>query len=184
MWAGAARAGAGAGAGDPVLGALEVFWWWGAAVGIWLITLSSVTLPDLVVAVACGLPCALAAWAGRRATGNSWRPRLRWALWLVPLAASIIADEVRLLRQAVLRLAVLRLAVLRAARTRPGGEWRGIQLPRSEPGTVTSAHRALASFTVSATPGTFVVDGDPEEDRLVIHSLASGWPHLDRVVSR
>lgn len=175
MCAGAARAGA----GDPVLGALEVLWWWGAAVGIWLITLSSVTMPDLVVAVACGLPCALAAWAGRRATGNSWRPRLQWALWLVPLAASIIADEVRLLR-----LAVLRLAVLGAARTRPAEEWRGIQLPRSEPDTVASAHRALASFTVSATPGTFVVDGDPEEDRLVIHSLVSGWPHLDRVVTR
>ncbi len=157
-----------------MLGALEVLWWWGAAVGIWLITLSSVTMPDLIVAVACGLPCGLAAWAGRRALGNRWRPRPRWALWLIPLAASIIADELRLLR----------LAVLRAVRTRPVGELRGIQLPRSEPGAAASAHRALASFTVSATPGTFVVDGDPEEDRLVIHSLVSGWPHLDRVITR
>jgi multisubunit Na+/H+ antiporter MnhE subunit len=157
-----------------VLGALEVAWWWGAAVGIWLITLSSVTTPELVVAAACGVPCALAAWAGRRAMRHRWRPRPRWALWLVPLAASIIADEARLLR----------LALLRPSHTGPVGEWRRIQLPGGEPDAVASAHRALASVTVSATPGTFVVDGDPEEDRLVIHSLVRGWPHLDRVVRR
>lgn len=73
---------------------------------------------------------------------------------------------------------------LRPARTGLAGEWRGIQLPGGEPDAVASAHRALAAVAVSATPGTFVVDGDPEEDRLVIHSLARGWPHLDRVVSR
>jgi multisubunit Na+/H+ antiporter MnhE subunit len=157
-----------------VLGALEVVWWWGAAVGVWLITLSSVTTPDLVVAVGCGLPCGVAAWAGRRALGNRWRPRLRWLLWFFPLIVSIIADEVR----------VLRLAALRPVRTQPVGQWHGIQLPSGEPPAVGSARRALASFTVSATPGTFVADSDPEEDRLVIHSLVDGWPRLDRVVTR
>jgi multisubunit Na+/H+ antiporter MnhE subunit len=157
-----------------VLGVLEVLWWWGAAVGIWLITLSAVTTPELVVASVCGLLCGLAAWAGRRALGNRWRPRPEWALWLFPLLASIAVDLVR----------VLWLAVRRPVRTHPLGQWRRIQLRGGEPGAVASAHRALASFTVSATPGTFVVDGDPEEDRLVVHSLVSGWPHLDRVVTR
>ncbi|HEY5985630.1 MAG TPA: Na+/H+ antiporter subunit E [Streptosporangiaceae bacterium] len=159
---------------DTALGALELVWWWGAAVGVWLITLSSVTTPDLVAATACGLPCALAARAGRRALRNRWRPRPRWALWLAPLAASVIVDEAR----------VLRLALRRPGHARPVGEWRGVQLPAGQPDTVASAHRALASVTISATPGTFVVDGDPEEDRLVIHSLARGWPHLDQVVRR
>jgi multisubunit Na+/H+ antiporter MnhE subunit len=157
-----------------VLGALEVLWWWGAAVGIWLITLSSVTVPEVAVAIGCGLPCGLAARAGRRALGNTWRPRPEWVLWIGPLAVSIIVDEVR----------VMRLAAVRLLGRPVGGELRNVPLPGDQPDTVASAHRALASVCISATPGTFVIDGDPEEDELVIHSLASGWPHLDRVVAR
>jgi multisubunit Na+/H+ antiporter MnhE subunit len=157
-----------------MIAALEIAWWWGAAIGIWLLTLSSVTTPDLVVATACGLPCALAARAGRRAMGGCWRPRLRWLAWLASLAPAIPADQVRLWRAAARRL---------AGGEEPG-ELREIPLAAGEPAAVASAHRAAAIITVSSTPGTYAVDADPEEDKLVIHSLASGWPHLEEKVER
>lgn len=156
------------------LAAAELLWWWGACVGIWLLTLSSVTVPELTVATACGLPCALAARAARRAVGGAWLPRPGWVAWLVLLPGAVVADTGRL------------AAVLpRAARRRlDPGRLRDIPLPGSEPDPVAAAHRALASLVVSASPGTVVVDSDPEEGRLMVHSFRSGWPWLDRVVGR
>jgi hypothetical protein len=63
---------------------LETGWWWGAAAGIWLLTLPSVTWPELAAALACGLPCGLAARAGRHAMRARWQPAAR----VVPVAAA------------------------------------------------------------------------------------------------
>lgn len=156
------------------LAAIEIGWWWGAAVGIWLLTLSSVTWPDLTAAVVCGLPCGLAARAGRHAVRAVWRPSPGWARWLLPLPAAILTDTAR----------VLGLAARSLTGAPQPGEMKEIQLPAGEPDEVASARRAVAALAFSTTPGTFVVDNDPEEDRLVIHSLTTGWPHLDQVVSR
>lgn len=153
---------------------LEIGWWWGAAVGVWLLTLSAVTWPELVAAAVCGLPCGLVARAGRHAMQSRWRPRLRWAGWLPPLAAAVIADTAR----------VLALAARQATgRGRPG-RLTELRLPPGEPGPVAAARRALTAFALSATPGTIAVDSDPEEDVLVIHSVAGGWPRLEEKVSR
>lgn len=156
------------------LAAAEVLWWWGACVGIWLLTLSSVTPAELTVAIACGLPCALAARAGRRAVSDTWLPRPQWLAWLVRLPASIMADSVR--------LATL-LAPAARKRADPG-RLRDIQLPGAEPGPVAVARRALASLVVSASPGTVVVDSDPRNSRLTVHAMPGGWPGLDQVVAR
>jgi multisubunit Na+/H+ antiporter MnhE subunit len=153
---------------------LELIWWWGACVGIWLLTLSSVTPPDLITAAGCGLLCALAARAGRRAMAGRWRPRLAWLTWLPPLLASIVADEVRVIALAARRL---------AGGPEPGG-FKEVAMPAGQPADVAAAHRAAAVMTVSAAPGTFVVDADPEEGKLVIHFLADGAPSLDRTVAR
>lgn len=156
------------------LGATEVLWWWGACTGIWLLTLSSVTAPELTVAAACGLPCALAARAGRRAVGDMWRPRPAWLAWLAVLPASVAADSARLAR----------LLVQTGGRPADPGRLRDIQLPGSEPGPVAAARRALGSLVISASPGTVVVDSDPGGSRLTVHALAGGWPGLDQVAGR
>jgi multisubunit Na+/H+ antiporter MnhE subunit len=153
---------------------LEVGCWWGASVGIWLLTLSSVTGPELVAAAACGLPCGLAARAGRHAMQASWQPRLRWARWLAALPAAVVADTGRVLMLAIRGL---------AGDQQPGG-LRQVQLPGGERAAVAAGHRALAALAISLTPGTFVLGTDPEENMLLLHSLATGWPQLDRVVSR
>jgi hypothetical protein len=153
---------------------LEAGCWWGVSVGIWLLTLSSVTGPELVAAAACGLPCGLAARAGRHAMRARWQPRLHWARWLVALPAAVAADTGRVLLLAIRGLAGEQL---------PGG-LRQVQLPRGERAAVAAGHRALAALTISLTPGTVVLDADPEENMLLLHDLATGWPRLDRVVSR
>jgi multisubunit Na+/H+ antiporter MnhE subunit len=155
-------------------GVLEIAWWWGACTGIWLLTLSSVTLPDLITAAGCGLLCAVAARAARRAMGGRWRPRLAWLAWLPPLLASVAADEIR----------VMALAARRLAGAADPGRFKEVAMPAGERADVAAAHRAAAIMTVSATPGTFVADADPEEGKLVIHFLADGAPNLDRTVTR
>ncbi len=152
---------------------LEIGWWWSAAIGIWLLTLSSVTVPDLVVATCCGLPCALAARAGRMSVGTVWRPRLAWLAWAPVLAVAILADASR----------VLLVAMRRLANGPEPGEFREVPVRPGEHAPVTITHRAAATIAVSSTPGTLVAESDPA-GKLVIHSLVSGWPHLDRVVAR
>lgn len=153
---------------------LEIVWWWAAAVAIWALTLSSVSNPELITAAACGLPCALAARAGRKAAGGDWRPRWRWAWWIGPLAVAVPADAVRLLIVTIRRL---------VTRESPG-ELQEIEMPAGEPRDVAAARHAMAIMTVSASPGTFVVDSDPEEDKIVIHSLVTGPPSLEQVVRK
>ena len=154
---------------------LELIWWWGALVGIWLITLSSVDLSEVMVSAICALPCALAALAARPAMGARWAPRLRWLGWAAPLLAAVMADAGR----------VLTLPPRRAVNAqRWDGEFRTTSLPENEPTETSLARRALATMIVSATPATFVVDADPEQSRLLVHSLVTARPRMEQVVSR
>ncbi|WP_225830046.1 Na+/H+ antiporter subunit E [Streptomyces sp. NK08204] len=151
-----------------------VWWWWAAAVGVWLLTLSSVTLPDLMVAAACGLPSAVAARAGRLAVGGCWRPRAGWIRWAVVLPPSVVADTGR----------VLWTAVRHARSERPPGKLREIALPHDTPEAVAAARRALATVGLSATPGTYVLAGDPERHCLVVHSLSDTTSLVEKAVTR
>jgi multisubunit Na+/H+ antiporter MnhE subunit len=150
----------------------EIVWWWAAAVAIWALTLSSVPPQELIVSAICGLPCAIAARAGRKAVAGCWRPRLGWVRWLPLFLAAVPADAARLLAVTIRRL---------VTREQPGG-MREYPMPAGEPPDVAAARHAMATLTVSATPGTFVADSDPEEDKIVVHTLVSGWPQLERVV--
>jgi hypothetical protein len=63
------------------------------------------------------------------------------------------------------------------------GRLRDIQLPGAEPGPVRLARHALATLALLASPAAIVVDSDPENGELLVHSFRGGWPHLDRVVA-
>jgi multisubunit Na+/H+ antiporter MnhE subunit len=151
----------------------EVLFWWGASVGIWVLTLSSVSVPELAVAAACGLVCGLLGTAGRRTMGSAWRPRAGWLRWLLPLAVAVPADAARLL-----------LLTVRPRPTDRAGRYRQAPLDRSGPPAVRAAHEALAVLAVSATPGSFVVDVAPADGRLLIHSVSGGRPQMQEVVRR
>lgn len=152
------------------LWAMETVVWWVLLVGLWVLTLSSVSVAEVVVAASCALPCAALATAGRQVSGARWRPAVAWLRWFAVLPVAVCTDTWRLF------VATPRLI-------RGTGSWRHIELPDDPSAARAAARRAAAVLTVSATPGTLVADTPPEKPMLV-HVLVSGRPRLDDRVAR
>jgi multisubunit Na+/H+ antiporter MnhE subunit len=152
----------------------ELLFWWAAAMGVWLLTLSSMTLPEVSIAAAAGLPCAVVAIAARRAVGGSWPPRPAWLRWAAPLPVAVVADGVRVLGRAAGVLVGRRIG---------DGEIRPVQLPVERPAPRRHSREAMAVALVSATPGTVVFDLDDDSGRMHLHALGSGRPQVDEAVT-
>ena len=144
--------------------------WCGLCLGIWLITLSAVSTQELVVAVLVSLPCGVLAVAGRVATQRAWHLRPAWLVPIVVLPVAIVSDTVQVLGSAVLRRSG-RFEIIPV----DGGRGRG---PKVE------ARRAIAAFWVTVTPGSFVVDIDPETGDALVHVLAERGPSIQRLATR
>lgn len=127
----------------------EATCWAVVAVGIWLATLSSVTLPETCFALGAGAVCGIAAWAARGALGGSWRVRMRWLWWLLPLSVSILVETGELVRMAL---------------TRPHGGRLAVYDFSDEPAERLIGREAVGTIALSATPGTVVADCDPITD--------------------
>lgn len=153
----------------------ELLFWWAASIGIWLLTLSSMSLPEVSIAAAAGLPCAVAAIAARRAVGGSWPPRPAWLRWSAPLPLAVAADGVRVLGRA---------AGVLVGRRIEEGEIRPVQLPRERPEPERQSREAMAVALTSATPGTVVFDLDDDSGRMLLHALGSGHPQVDEAVAK
>ena len=153
----------------------EFLFWETAGTGVWLLTTSSISTPELVAALLGALPCAVLAVLARRAVGGSWLPRAAWARWLLPLPVAVVADCGRLLRHAAAALVGRRI---------PKGEVGTVELTRDRAGRVWRARQAAAVLLVSATPGSMVLDVDAEKATAVLHSLGSGRPRMEEVVRR
>ena len=152
----------------------ELLFWWAAAMGVWLLTLSSMSLPEVSVAAAAGLPCAVLAIASRRAVGGSWPPRAAWLRWAAPLPLAVVADGARVLGRAAGVLVGRRIG---------DGEIRPVQLPRERPAPRRQSREAMAVALVSATPGSVVVDLDDGSGRMLLHALGSGRPSMEEAVA-
>lgn len=150
----------------------EIAAWWALLVGVWLLTLSSFNIEDFGVAAACAVPCAVVAVLARFAVGGRWAFRLAWLAWLGPLARSALTDGVR----------VSVAAVRHRGRRGSVGHLLEIALPAEDGEAATAGRESVAQLTMSTTPGSFVVHGDPET--LVLHSLLSEEPALARTVTR
>lgn len=153
----------------------EVVCWWAAGIGVWLLTLSSVSLPEALIATGCALPCAVLAVVARRAVEGSWPVQPGWVRWLLPLPAAVVADGVRVLGRAA--------AVLGGARM-PSGDEHTVQLHRDRPAGRWRTRQALATVLVTATPGTVVLDVDEDSGRMRVHALGAGRPSMEEVVRR
>jgi hypothetical protein len=117
---------------------LQGLFWAAVDVGLWLLTLSSVTLPEVRVAIAAAVPSAALAVAARRAVRRAWAPRPAWISWLPPLPVAVVGDTVRVLGTAAGVLVV------------PGGEVREVWLPRDRPAARWHTRRATAVDLVTA----------------------------------
>lgn len=153
----------------------ELVFWWAACVGVWLLTLSSVSLPEVLLATGCALPCAVLAVVARRAVGSSWPVQPGWFPWLLPLPAAIAADGVRVLARA---------AAVLAGRRMPPGDERTVRLHRDDAPGRWRTRQALATVLVTAAPGTVVLDVDEDSGEMRVHALGDGRPAMEEVVRR
>ncbi|HZU72909.1 MAG TPA: hypothetical protein VE990_09085 [Acidimicrobiales bacterium] len=154
--------------------ALEVLGWWALLVGVWVTTLSSVATSDMAAAAGSALLCALAMPAARRAVGGRWHPSPGWLRWLLWLPAAVAADFVR--------VSAVALSQLRRRGSDPG-EIRRLPLGPVSAGPVADARQAMATLTLSLTPGTFVFEVDEVAGAVVVHALTRGRSGLERAVS-
>jgi multisubunit Na+/H+ antiporter MnhE subunit len=153
----------------------EVLFWWAVCVGVWLLTLSSISAPEVVLAAAVGLPCAVMAVVARRAAGGSWLPRPAWSRWSAALPGAVLADTVRVLGTALGVLTGHRIAA---------GELRRVPLPRDPRASRRHARQAVATFLVTAAPGTIVLDVDENSGEMLVHALATGPSRLEKAMRR
>lgn len=137
--------------------AAEVAWWWGASLGVWLLSLSTVSGSELLVATPASFLCGLLAVVARRAMRAAWRPSPGDLPPLGRALPAIFADAAAV--------------VLAALRRRPGG-FRTLELTGGRgDGARPAARRAVATFVLSLAPGTYVVDLDPADGRALVHEL-------------
>lgn len=150
--------------------AVEVVVWWALAYAVWLLSLSTVPLQELAVAALCALPCGVAAAGARWAIGESWAVKPRWLRPMLVLPFAIVSDAIQVLFSAL--------------RLQPS-EGRFQRVPSSATGSDAHARgrRALATGLVTASPGSYVLDVDPDSGEMLIHSLASRGPRIERRVA-
>ncbi|WIY00114.1 Na+/H+ antiporter subunit E [Amycolatopsis mongoliensis] len=141
----------------------EVLPWWFGLTGLWVLTLSTPSLPEIVAAAVAALPCAFAARAARRAVGGAWRPKARWLRWLLAVPGAAVRESGR--------------ALVEAVRHPDAGRFDTTRLP-DEPGAVHEARAACAAVVVGSTPGTMVVASPPDHRDLVVHRLLEGESRL------
>lgn len=158
---------------SPEVVRVEVLAWWPLLFGLWLLTLSSMSVAESVTAAIAALLCAVIARAGRRASRVRWRPRPAWVRWFALVPAAVCADTVRVFGVAA------RMVFGRPAPQR----WRRIELPAERSIARADARRAAAVLALSAAPGSFVVDASPDGP-LEVHTVVSGPPRIDDQVQR
>ena len=152
--------------------ALEAVFWWGACLGVWLISLSALSGPDLLVAATVSLPCGLLAVAAREAAGNAWS--LRWLgrgqrplhrlRVLAALPVALLADTVQ---------------ALGSVPARHQGRFRRVPVTDGRGDAASDrARRAAATLAVSLTPGSLVVDIHPETGEALVHVLSEHGPDM------
>jgi len=144
----------------------EVFAWWAACTGVWLVTLSSVAATQLYTAVAASLPCSLAAAGARKLARNNWSARPVWLRAFALLPVAIVTDTVQIFcsvlpgKRAPGAQTTVRIQGTEGEQ--PGPNWR----------------RALATWLVCASPATFVIDFGPDQGEARIHSLPARGPSV------
>ena len=153
-------------------GFIEAACWFVAGVVIWLLTASTITVTELVIAAATSAACGAFATAARRVTGVRVRPTRAWLRWAALVPGQAAGDTWRLagwLARGAHEItetdALAELPIAAGAAPRAVGA------------------RAAAIGALSATPGSVVLDAD-DEGRMLVHRLVGGRPNLDTQVTR
>lgn len=151
---------------------LEVLFWWGACLGIWLLSLSAISGQELLVSVIVSLPCGIFALVGRLAAGGRWGVRPEWFTGLAILPVAIVNDALQVLA-----------SVIRS----PGRQGEFVRIPirdGSGHGRRPNGRRAVATFLTSLTPSSIVMEIDPETGEALVHKIEVTGPQMERVAAR
>lgn len=151
----------------------EAVLWWAAALGVWLLTLSSVTGQDLAIAVPTSLACGVAAVVTRRTLALRLVPDPWVARWALRQPLALVTDTVAMLALP------WRVLVGRA------DEGRLVRVPvRTGPRRRAPLTRAAAVVLVSSTPGSVALDVDEESGELVLHVMNDSRFDMQNAVQR
>lgn len=147
---------------------VSVVFWSALCLGIWVLSLSSVSDEELAVGAASSLACGVAAVAFHRAIGLRWS--IRGVPWpaLPTLLASIISDTAQVLVRPLARTARGRVNV--------------VDVGARGNGAAATTRRAVATLLMSASPGTVVLDAD-DRGRMTFHSLDCAGPTVEDKVT-
>lgn len=143
----------------------SVLAWGGACLGIWLLSLTSVSHEELAVGGACALICGMVVTAVMRAL------RVRWSVRSVPLRPllrvplAIVCDAAQVLLRPFLR-----------ARA---GDVTSRELGATGGSAAAATQRVVAIIAVTSTPGSLVLDVEPKSGRLVLHTLHCAGPRVE-----
>jgi multisubunit Na+/H+ antiporter MnhE subunit len=139
----------------------EIGCWSAVCLGVWVLTLSSVPTPELIIGVPAAIACGAAAVGARSLVGGRWAVRPRWGIWLLQLVVSAPVETGQ---------------ILVAAARRTPGRTVAVELPRNESKVVASSRRAIATVLLSASPGSYLAHSDFEGRRIEVHRLGGGAP--------
>ncbi|WP_433713903.1 Na+/H+ antiporter subunit E [Nocardia sp. CA-084685] len=142
----------------------EVLGWWAVLVSLWLATLTTFSLQELLAAAVLALPAAWAGRVGRIAVRGNWRMPDKVAQSLATLPGAIVRDS----------WAALSIA----ARGRPVGRFEQDVLDAETDARRRAGRAALITGVLSATPGSVVIDVD---DELLLHVFATPAIRLRRM---
>lgn len=148
----------------------EALTWAGVCFGVWVATLSALTAPELWLGAGVSVGCGVLAVAGRRSLGDRWAAPSRWLRPALLLPVAVPLDAARAF-WSVLRRDPGRFASVPVA----GG--RGT-------GAVAEGRRATYVLLTSATPGSVVLDVDPDTGEALVHLVGGGWPDLAHRAAR
>jgi multisubunit Na+/H+ antiporter MnhE subunit len=135
---------------------------WVALLGLWMVLSGSLVLSELVVGIVAATIGAVAFDIVRRQGLLTFRPRGRWLLRASRLPWQVLRDT-WLVSAGLIRSLVLRKPIR--------GRFREITVPRDQDESREPARRALFIAGVSLAPNMYVVDTDPDSDKLLVHEL-------------
>jgi hypothetical protein len=147
--------------------AVEAAGWSLAAFALWLTTLSSVTVPEVLCAAAVAVPCGIFAPLMRTTLEDGWRGRGRWSVLAVLVPWRAAAELV---------------PVIRATMLRRHGRLRRVELPAGSRPT-RGCRAALMILGSNATPGRLVLHVDNGLRCFIVHDLVAAGRQLEEVLT-
>jgi multisubunit Na+/H+ antiporter MnhE subunit len=134
--------------------------------GIWLLTLSSVSDEELFVGSLCALAAGVAAVAAKCATKVRWSVRAVSLRLFLRVPAAVVGDAAQLL---------LRLfpPLQRPAKVVT------VDLHQRGDSAAVTTRRVATTLAVTSAPGSVVLDLDAASGRLTLHSLRPAGVHVE-----